>query len=140
MTEKEAVTLTRKDYEGALEQVAAASGNNDSYLAGFTFAFPEGMNTASTLEICRMVNEQSFDMRVRLARICIAGKPVAVTCPNGDIEKFRMTNIDDSFDGLPLFEKEPLALIALTDCVYGYIVKKSVRLSAPDGAAVQRMR
>ncbi len=51
-----------------------------------------------------------------------------------------MTNADDSFDALPLFEKEPLALIALTDAVYGYLLKKSVRLSAPDGAAVQQTR
>ena len=87
-----------------------------------------------------MVNEPAFETRVRLARICIAGKPVAVTCPNGETETFRMTNMDDSFDALPLFEKEPLALIALTDAVYGYLLKKSVRLSAPDGAAVQQTR
>ena len=140
MKEKEELTLTRSDYREGLEQATQAAGNNNSYLDGFKITFPDGINTASTLEICRMINEPSFETRVRLTRICIAGKPVEVTCPNGDVEKFHMANVDDTFDAFPLFEKEPLALIALTDAIYGYLLKKSIRLSAPDGAAVTQTR
>ena len=135
MKETKELTLTRSDYRDGLEQAAQAAADNNSYLDGFKITFPEGINTASTLEICRMINEPSFETRVRLTRICIAGKTVEVTCPNGDIEKFHMANVDDAFDAFPLFEKEPLALIALTDAIYGYLLKKSIRLSAPDGEA-----
>lgn len=132
MKETKELTLTRSDYRDGLEQAAQAAADNNSYLDGFKITFPEGINTASTLEICRMINEPSFETRVRLTRICIAGKPVEVMCPNGNVEKFHMANVDDAF---PLFEKEPLALIALTDAIYGYLLKKSIRLSAPDGEA-----
>lgn len=136
MKGQEALTLTRQDYKDGLEQVAMAGDKDTTYLDGFKITFPDGINTASTLEICRMINEPSFETRVRLTRICIAGKPVEVTCPNGDVETFQMANVDDSFDAFPIFEKEPLALLALTDCIYGHLLKKSIRLSAPDGAAV----
>ena len=132
MKETKELTLTRSDYRDCLEQAVQAAADNNSYLDGFKITFPEGRNTASTLEICRMINEPSFETRVRLTRICIAGKTVEVACPNGELEKFHMANVDDAF---PLFEKEPLALIALTDAIYGYLLKKSILLSALDGEA-----
>lgn len=133
--EKEALTLTRNDYWGGLEKVDASGDKEKPYLAGFSIAFPEGINTASMLEICRLINEPSFETRVHITRICIAGKTVEVTCPNGDLEKFHMTNVNDSFDAFPLFQKEPFALVAISDAIYGYLLKKSIRLSAPDGEA-----
>ena len=140
MKEQEALTLTRQDYKDGLEQVAMSGDKDTTYLDGFKITFPDGINTASTLEICRMINEPTFETRVRLTRICIVGKPVTVVCPNKDVENFQMANVDDSFDAFPIFEKEPLALIALTDCIYGHLLKKSIRLSAPDGAAETQTR
>ena len=70
-------------------------------------------------------------------QICIAGKNVHVKCPNGEVEKFCMTNVDDNLEGFPLFEHDPLALLAIADTLYGYILKKYVRLSKPKAEAAQ---
>ena len=130
----EALTLTRETYEEALEKVN--NGLEDkSYLALFTVKFPNGINTASTLEICRVIQAPTMENKIRLMKICIEGKNVEVTCPNGETEKFCMSNISDNFEGFPLFEKEPLALLAIADDLYGYILKKYVRLSKPKAAA-----
>ena len=131
----EALTLSRKDFTDAIDQINSLEG--PGYTSLFEVKFPEGINKASVLEICRIMQAPSFENRVKLMRLCIAGKNVEVKCPNGDVETFCMTNAEDSFDAFPLFEKEPLALIAIADSVYGYIVKKSWRLSTPKEAAAQ---
>ena len=132
----EALTLTREDYDEALESVNNGIGDV-GYLAQFTVTFPDGINTANTLEICRTIQEPTFNNRIRLMKICIAGKNVEVTCPNGDVEKFCMTDPDDNLEGFPLFQKDPLALVAIADNLYGYILKKYVRLSKPGEAAAK---
>ena len=81
------------------------------------------------------MNSPTFENKIRILKICIQGKKVEVTCPNGDIEKFCMSSTEDSFEGFPLFTKDPLALMAIADSVYGYILKKYVRLSKPKEAA-----
>ena len=136
----EALTLSRNDYREGIERVAEASGDT-SYLDKFTVTFPDGINTASTLEICRVIQSTDMEARIRLMRICISGKNVEVTCPNGDKEKF-CANADGSLDGFPLFQKEPLALLAISDCIYGYILKKYVRPSkkAPEPAAIKAQK
>lgn len=133
----EALTLTREDYDEALEAVNNGIGDV-GYLAQFTVTFPDGINTANTLELCRTIQAPTFDNKIRLMKICIAGKNVEVKCPNGEVEKFCMTEIGDNFEGFPLFEKEPLALIAISDALYGYILKKYVRLSKPRAEAAQK--
>ena len=130
----EALTLTHDDYTGALEAVDQGLGDK-SYIALFTIKFPDGINTASTLEICRVLQSPTFENKLRLMKICIAGKNVEVTCPNGDVEKFNMSDVEDNLEGFPLFKKDPLALIAITDNLYGYLLKKYVRLSKPKEAA-----
>lgn len=125
-----AITLTRNDYTEALEKIEAVSADT-SYVDQFSFDFPEGLNTASTMEICRAVQNADFEAKVRLARVCIAGKPVKVTCPNGEKEKFQLSDMNDGLEGFPVFQKEPFALMALADTVYGYILKKSLRPSQP---------
>jgi len=125
--------LTRQEYRDGLEQLSAAAGDV-SYLDQFVVEFPDGLNTASTLEICRILQDSSFEAKVSLMRICIAGKVVQVTCPNGEVEKFCLSKPGDSLDGFDLFRKDPMALIALSDTVYGYVLKKSVRLSKTQGA------
>ena len=138
MKETKELTLTHKDYEKGMEQIVQdAAKTNGAYLDGFQITFPEGINNAAAYEVCRALGDSSFEAKIRLTRICVAGKTVEVACPNGDLEKFYMANPDDSFDAFPLFEKEPLALIALTDCVYGYVVKKSFRLSKTREAGEQ---
>jgi len=133
----EALKLTRNDYREGIEKVAEASGDT-SYLDKFSVSFPEGINTANSLEICRVIQNSDMDARIRLMRICIAGKKVEVICPNGETEKFCISEQNDSLEGFPLFQKEPLALMAISDCIYGYILKKYVRLSkAPETAAVK---
>lgn len=132
----EALTLNRDMYEEALEAVQTGVGNK-SYLSQFTVTFPEGLNTANTLEICRVIQSPTFENEIRLMKICIEGKNVEVKCPNGDVEKFCMSNVNDNFEGFPLFQKEPLALMALADNIYGYILKKYVRLSKPKEAAAK---
>lgn len=130
----EAITLTRDVYEKALEKINGTL--NKSYISQFSVTFPEGINTASTLEICRLLNAPTFDNKVHMLKVCIEGKNVEVTCPNGEVEKFCMSSQEDNFEGFPLFQKDPLALIAIADCLYGYILKKYVRLSTkPMGAA-----
>lgn len=129
----EALTLTRQVYEEAIERMSEIKGG--SYVSLFTVTFPSGINTASTLEICRVLQTPTMENKIRLMRICIAGKNVEVKCPNGEVEKFCMTNQDDALEAFPLFVKEPLALLAIADDVYGYILKKSVRLSKPKTAA-----
>lgn len=123
-----AIIISRNDYDEALEKIEAASVEK-AYVGQFTFEFPEGLNTASTMEICRAVQNSEFEDKVRLARICIAGKPVKVTCPNGEIEKFQLSDVNDGLEGLPIFQKEPFALMALADSIFGHIVKKSLRPS-----------
>ena len=62
-------------------------------------------------------------------RICIAGKNTKVKCPNGEVYTIKLGNVDDSIEGFDLFKNDPLALYALCDTVYGYILKKSLRPS-----------
>ena len=125
----EALTLTRQEYSEGLDKIDQAVQNDKAYLDQFTIEFPEGLNTASTMEICRVIQDSSFESKVHLLRLCIAGKNVKVTCPNGDVERFRLGSSEDSLEGFDLFKKDPLALWAIADSVYGYILKKSVRPS-----------
>ena len=123
----EAVELTRQDYIDGLASVAEASGDG-TYLEKFKASFPQGLNTASALEICRLLQNPDLDAKVRLARICLAGKPCEVTNPDGSKESFLITDVGDSFDAFDEFKKWPLALLAVSDAIYGYVLKKSVRL------------
>lgn len=132
----EALTLTREDYTEALDKVNRGLGDK-SYISLFEVTFPDGINTANTLEICRVIQTPTFENKLRLMRVCIAGKNVEVKCPNGDVEKFCMNNLEDNLEGFPLFSKDPLALIAISDALYGYILKKYVRLSKPEAAAAK---
>lgn len=134
----EALTLTRKDYTEALDRVNEGIGDT-SYLAMFSVTFPDGINTANTLEICRTIQAPTFENKIRIMKICIAGKRVEVKCPNGDVEKFCMSDVEDNFEGFPLFQKDPLALIAIADCLYGHLLKKYVRLSMPEKAAAMKV-
>lgn len=124
----EALTLTRQDYIDGLANVDQASMNG-TYLSQFKVTFPDGINTANSLEICRVMQAPTMENKIHLMRLCIAGKNVEVTCPNGDVEKFCITNFEDSVEGFPLFNKDPLALLAIADCLYGYVLKKYVRPS-----------
>jgi len=125
----EALTLTRKVYNEGLDEISNAVVDDNAYLDQFKIEFPEGLNTASVMEICRVIQDASFESKVHIARLCMAGKNVKVTCPNGDIESFRLGTAEDGLEGIPLFAKEPLALWAIADIIYGYILKKSVRPS-----------
>lgn len=131
---KEAITLDRSVYDDAIKMVNEEVSDK-GYLAMFTVTFPDGINTASTLEICRVLNAPSFENKVHLMKVCIVGKNVEVKCPNGELQKFCLSNIDDNTEGIPLFKEDPLALMAIADNLYGYILKKYVRLSKPEGAA-----
>ena len=133
----EALTLTREDYDQALEYVNQGLGEK-SYISMFAVTFPDGINTANTLEICRTIQSPSFENKLRLMKICIEGKNVEVKCPNGEVEKFCMSDVEDNLGGIPLFQKDPLALIAISDALYGHILKKYVRLSKPREAAAQK--
>ena len=130
----EALTLNRQTYKDALAYVNKGLGD-DSYVSLFSVTFPDGINTANALEICKVINAPSFENKVHLLRICIVGKNVEVKCPNGEIDKFCMNNVEDAFEAFPLFQKDPLALMAIADAIYGYILKKYVRLSKPVEAA-----
>ena len=132
----EALTLTRETYTQALEEVTKGVGDKD-YLSMFTVTFPDGINTANTLELCRAIQAPTMDNKIHLMKVCIEGKNVEVSCPNGESEKFCMSNIQDNLEGFPLFRKEPLALLAIADALYGHILKKYVRLSKPKAAAAQ---
>lgn len=123
-----AICLTRKDFEEGMAQVDLAC-ENGAYLDQFKINFPDGLKTASTREICNLISRPDLDAKERLMRICIQGKNVEVTCPNGEVEKFCMMNINDALEGFPLFQKEPMALMAISDAICGYILKKYVRLS-----------
>jgi hypothetical protein len=132
----EALTLNRKVYKDAIAYVNETLGD-ESYISLFSVTFPDGINTANALEICRVINAPTLENKVHLLRICVTGKNVEVKCPNGDTEKFCMNNVDDAFEAFPLFQKDPLALMAISDSVYGYILKKYVRLSKPEEAAAK---
>ena len=135
----EALTLTRDTYLEGIEKVTEAAKDESSYLDKFKVSFPEGINTATSLEICRIITNTTLESKIRLAKICIAGRNVEVTCPNGDVEKFHLNSPDDSLEGFPLFAKEPLALLAIADCIYGYILKKSIRLPKAQAAANEQI-
>lgn len=124
----EALKLTRKDYNEGLDHVAKAGTNEGSYLDRFVIEFPDGINTAGTLEICRIMQTPTLDAKIHLMKVCLQKKNVTVICPNGETERFCMSNMDDNLEGFPLFKKEPLALLAIADNLYGYILKKYVRL------------
>jgi len=128
--------LTRTDRMEALSLMMEDSEKSGkSYLDRFKIEVPDGMNTASVMEICRMIQEpMSFEKQVKLAKICLAGKNVTVTCPNGDKESFCLGSADAGLEGIPLFEKEPAALIAIADAVQGYLLKKYLRPSRGNGA------
>ena len=130
----EALTLNRTVYDEALETINQEL-DGKSYVDQFEISFPDGINTASTLEICRAINAPTMDNKIHLMRVCITGKNVEVKCPNGEIKKFLMSNVDDLLESFPLFKDEPLALIALADSLYGHLLKKYVRLSKPREAA-----
>lgn len=125
----EALTLTREVYKEGLQQIEDAVIEDAAYLDQFKIEFPEGINTASVMEICRVIQDSSFEGKVHILRLCIEGKSVKVTCPNGEQESFRLSNREDGLEGIPLFQKEPLALWALADTVYGFIIKKYMRPS-----------
>ena len=78
----EALTLTRDDYTEALDYVNQGLGDK-SYIELFKVTFPDGINTANTLEICRTIQEPTFNNKLRLMKICIAGKNVEVLCVEG---------------------------------------------------------
>lgn len=124
----EALKLSRQVYNEALDKIDEVAING-AYLDQFKIEFPEGLNTASTMEICRVIQDSGFDSKVHIMRLCIAGKNVKVTCPNGESYTFKISNAEDSLEGFELFNKDPLALSALADTVYGYILKKSLRPS-----------
>ncbi len=130
----EALTLDRSIYENTVAEINNTL-DGDSYLDKFSVRFPEGINTANTLEICRVIQAPTFENKIHLMKVCIEGKKVEVTCPNGEEEKFCMNNVGDNFEGFPLFKKDPLALAAIADMLYGHILKKYVRLSKPQEAA-----
>lgn len=132
----EALKLNRQNYIEALQQVNEASAEG-AYLARFEINLPDGINTANTLEICRVIQDPTMEAKIHLMRICLRGRNVEVKCPNGETEKFCMSNVDDNLEGFPLFVKEPLALLAISDAIYGHILKKSVRLSKPRTAAAK---
>lgn len=132
----EVLVLTREDYTEGLNRVDEACAEG-AYLSRFKVTFPDGVNTASTLEICRIIQSPTMENKIHLMRLCIKGRNVEVECPNGDMEKFCMSNEDDNLEAFPLFVKEPLALLAIADNLYGYILKKYVRLSKPKAAAAQ---
>lgn len=100
-----------------------------SYLDSFEIEVPQGMNTPAVLEICRCIQDQSFESKVRMAKLCLEGKVVNVTCPSGEKESFCLGSADAGLEGIPLFRKEPAALIAIADAVQGYLLKKYLRLS-----------
>lgn len=131
------LTLTRQVLQEGFDVLAQASNDEDAYLDRFKVTFPDGLNTASVMEICRILQNSTFETKVRLMKLCIAGKNVEVTCPNGEVEKFCLTNPDDNLEGFPLFQKEPLSLIAISDMIYGFVLKKSVRLSKPKEAVAK---
>ena len=130
----EALTLDRKTYKEALAEINQTLGD-ESYISLFSVTFPDGINTANALEICKVINAPTFENKVHLLRVCVIEKNVEVKCPNGEKEKFCMNNVEDAFEAFPLFQKDPLALMAISDAVYGYILKKYVRLSKPVEAA-----
>lgn len=130
----EALKISRKEYREGLDKVNSFDG---VYLDKFEVTFPDGINTAQSLVICRTIMDPSLESKVQLMRICITGKNVEVKCPNGDVEKFCMTGVDDSLEGFPLFKKEPMALVAIADSLYGYLLKKYVRLSKPAAEVAQ---
>lgn len=133
----EALTLTRKDYEEGLEKAGDSIVNGESYASQFKIYFPEGLNTASALEICRVIQDDSLEGRIRLSKICIADKTVEFVCPNGEKERIHLSSANDSLEGFEFIHKEPFALIALSDAIYGYILKKSLRLPKPKTAAAE---
>lgn len=130
----EALKISRSEYREGLDKVNSFDG---VYLDNFEVTFPDGINTAQTLQICRTIMNPSLDSKIDLMRICIAGKNVEVKCPNGEVEKFCMSSVDDSLEGFPLFKKEPMALVAIADSLYGHLLKKYVRLSKPAAEAAQ---
>ena len=130
----EALTISRDEYHEGLKQVSNFDG---VYLDSFAVTFPDGINTAQTLQICRTIQSPTLESKIELMRICIAGKIVEVRCPNGEVERFCMSNVDDSLEGFPLFKKEPLALIAIADSLYGYLLKKYVRSSKAEAGTAQ---
>lgn len=131
------LTLTRQVLQEGFDVLAQASNDEDAYLDRFKVTFPDGLNTASVMEICRILQNSTFETKVRLMKLCIAGRNVEVTCPNGEVERFCLTNPDDNLEGFPLFQKEPLSLIAISDMIYGFVLKKSVRLSKPKEAVAK---
>lgn len=135
----EALTLTRKEYLEGLERVTEASADNTTYLDKFEIKFPEGLNNATSLEVCRIMTDPTFENKIRLAKILVSGKNVEVKCPNGEVEKFHLNAPTDSLEGFPLFAKEPLALLALSDSIYGFILKKSLRLSKTQAAVKEQI-
>lgn len=132
----EALTINRKLQTEQVDYINKTL-DGGSYVDMFEVIFPEGINTANTLEICRVINAPTFDNKVRIMKVCIEGKKVEVKCPNGDMEKFVMSTQEDNLEGIPLFNKDPLALMAIADSLYGYILKKYVRLSKPREAAAE---
>lgn len=122
--------LTRNDYHEGIKKIEEAVADGTSYLDKFEFDFPDGINTASSLEICKgLSGATSFEDDIRITKLCILKKTVEVKCPNGDVEKFCMSEISDTLDAFPVFQKEPLALKALSDCIHGFLLKKYLRLS-----------
>lgn len=123
------LTLTRDEYKEGLETIEKIALDDVSYLDQFKINFPDGLNTANSLEICRAIQDPSLESKVRIAKICIAGKTVEIVCPNGEKQKFCIKSPTDNLEAFPIFQEEPLATMALADIIYGHLLKKSVRLS-----------
>lgn len=129
----EALKLTRKDYEDGVLAAGNATVGGKPYMELFSVEFPDGINTGDVMEICRAIQDPSFEGRVRIAKLCIAGRKTRITCPNGQVYEFITAGKDDNLSALRCFKEEPMALIALADSVYGYILKKYIRLPEKKG-------
>ena len=69
----EALTLDRSIYKEEIDRVNREL-DGKSYVSLFSVTFPEGINTANTLEICRVINAPTFENKLHLMRVCITGK------------------------------------------------------------------
>ena len=57
----EALKLTRKVYDEGLEKINSAAVGDTAYLDQFEIELEDGLNTASVMEICRVIQDSSFE-------------------------------------------------------------------------------
>lgn len=113
--------LNAREYDEAIDRLLS----RENYLFEFEFEFPQGLNNLDVLLVARALTETDDAARQDFVSRCIAGKTVIVR-QGEKSSQFVLSGGLEGLNGIDFFIEQPLAVLALTNAVWGHFVKKSI--------------